>query len=145
MRWFAIFALVWALKLCLTLGSYWALQAATNRWRESAMRASPRLGSPPNCAGIFQAGNPAQPWYVRLHGKIVSLKSAHFKFSGLDPQRSFSTKEIADRGIIKLATGTDQPDEKQVATTTPLSIPSRQKAKPLPRTRKAVLENTPDT
>jgi hypothetical protein len=80
MRWFAIVALVGALKFGVTLGSYWALKAATIRWRKAEMRTGSRLGSPTNCADIFQAGNPAQPWYVRLHGKIASLKSAHLKW-----------------------------------------------------------------
>lgn len=80
MKWFGIVALVWALKLCLTLCAYWALRAATARWRKAELRTRPGLDSPANGSDIFQRQNRLQPWYVRVHGKIASLKGAHFKW-----------------------------------------------------------------
>jgi hypothetical protein len=51
------------------------------------MRTSPRLDHLHNSADLFQARNPAQPWYVRLHGKIDSLKNAHLKWRDIPREK----------------------------------------------------------
>lgn len=79
MKFVAIVAVAGALKLCVTLGAYCALRAAAIRWQKRKCALVNDLLLPGNSAATFQGENRAQPWYVRLHGKIASLKGFYLK------------------------------------------------------------------